>query len=231
MHEVDLLWRLGLALALSSLIGLERELRQKSAGLRTNALVGVGAAAFMLVSAYGFSDVLGQHNVVLDPSRIAAQIVSGIGFIGGGIIFVRHDAVRGLTTAAGVWISAAVGMACGGDLPIIATATAVIYLVVSYGFDFLVEKLPGRQPAELHLVYLEGHGALREAVEQCVQRGFSIAGMSIRKQPDGSEGTPRQVSVELELRGKGSLIGLADGLQEMSGILDVRTVDPTQISY
>ncbi len=93
MQEVDILWRLGLALVLSSAIGIERETRQKSAGLRTYSLVGVRAAAFMLVSAYGFGDVLGGSHVQLDPSRVAAQIVSGIGFIGGGIIFVRRDAV------------------------------------------------------------------------------------------------------------------------------------------
>src|ERR1700682_991513 len=81
-------WRqaaeLGLALVLSALIGLEREIRQKSAGLRTHTLVGVGAALFMLVSKYGFNDVLGRGLVILDPSRVAAGIVAGIGFIGGG---------------------------------------------------------------------------------------------------------------------------------------------------
>jgi putative Mg2+ transporter-C (MgtC) family protein len=81
-----------LAFVLSAAIGLEREIRQKSAGLRTHTLVGFGAALIMLVSKYGFTDVLGAHTV-LDPSRVAAQIVSGIGFIGGGLIFVRRDAV------------------------------------------------------------------------------------------------------------------------------------------
>lgn len=100
---------LGLAFVLSSLIGLEREWRQKSAGLRTNALVGTGAALFLLVSKYGFGDIVIGKLIVLDPSRVAAQIVSGIGFIGGGLIFVRGDAVRGLTTAAVVWVTAAVG--------------------------------------------------------------------------------------------------------------------------
>src|SRR4051794_21057908 len=98
---------LALAFVLSALIGLEREWRQKSAGLRTHTLVGVGSALFLLVSKYGFYEVPGS-NVVLDPSRVAAQIVSGIGFIGGGLIFVRGDIVRGLTTAAIVWMTAAV---------------------------------------------------------------------------------------------------------------------------
>ena len=100
--EWELLWRLGLALGLSTTIGLERELRQKSAGLRTYTLVGLGSALFLLVSGYGFFDTLAEDQIVLDPSRVAAQIVSGIGSIGGGLIFVRRDSVRGLTTAAGV---------------------------------------------------------------------------------------------------------------------------------
>ena len=106
-------WRqageLGLAFGLSAVIGLEREIRQKNAGLRTHILVGVGAALFMLVSKYGFTDVQARGLVVVDPSRVAAQIVSGVGFLGAGLIFVRRDAVRGLTTAAGIWVTAAVG--------------------------------------------------------------------------------------------------------------------------
>ncbi|MGH8205871.1 MAG: MgtC/SapB family protein, partial [Steroidobacteraceae bacterium] len=96
---------LGLAFLLSALIGIEREIRHKSAGLRTYTVVGFAAALIMLVSKYGFGDVLINNRVVLDPSRIAAQIVSGIGFIGGGLIFVRRDSVRGLTTAAIVWLT------------------------------------------------------------------------------------------------------------------------------
>src|SRR5205823_8081234 len=117
---------LALALLLSSLIGLERESRQKSAGLRTHTLVGVGSALFMEVSIHGFGALLGHDGVALDPSRVAAQVVSGIGFIGGGLIFVKKDAVRGLTTAATIWLTCAIGMACGGGLPLLAIgATAV----------------------------------------------------------------------------------------------------------
>src|SRR6202789_579181 len=90
-------WRqaaeLGLALVLSAAIGLEREIRQKHAGLRTHTLVGVGAALFMLISKYGFTDVLQPGVVVLDPSRVAAQIVTGVGFLRAGLIFVRRDSV------------------------------------------------------------------------------------------------------------------------------------------
>src|ERR1700733_10145848 len=120
--EWELAWHLLLALALSSAIGLERELRQKAAGLRTYTLVGLGSALFMLISKYGFFDVLEPKTAVLAPSRVAPQIVTGIGFIGAGLIFVRRDSVRGLTTAAGVWLTAAIGAACGASLWLLALA-------------------------------------------------------------------------------------------------------------
>ena len=133
---------LGVAFALSSAIGLERELRQKSAGLRTYTLVGVASALIMLISKYGFTDVIVAGRVVLDPSRVVAQVVSGIGFIGGGLIFVRRDAVRGLTTAAAVWLTAAVGMAAGAGLAILALAVTGVHFIVAYGYTPLARRLP-----------------------------------------------------------------------------------------
>jgi putative Mg2+ transporter-C (MgtC) family protein len=137
------LGELTLALVLSALIGLERELRQKSAGLRTHTQVGIASALFMIISKYGFASVLGEH-VTLDPSRVAAQIVSGIGFIGGGIIFVQGGSVRGLTTAATLWLTAGVGMACGGGLPLLALEATVANFVVTLLFPQLVHRLPRR---------------------------------------------------------------------------------------
>jgi putative Mg2+ transporter-C (MgtC) family protein len=134
---------LGLAFLLSAAIGLERELRHKSAGLRTYTVVGTTAALFLLVSKYGFTDCLIEGRVVLDPSRVAAQIVSGIGFIGAGLIFVDQDRVKGLTTAATVWLVTAVGMACGAGLPWLALATTCAYFVVALVFPLVMHLLPG----------------------------------------------------------------------------------------
>ncbi len=235
MHELDIIWRLGLALVLSSAIGIEREVRQKTAGVGTYSLVGLGAALFMLVSTYGFADVLNQRHTVLDPSRVAAQIVSGIGFIGGGIIFVRRDTVRGLTTAAGVWVTAAVGMACGGDLPLVALTTTILYYVVAFLYPPLVSRLPQSRdaPSELELVYVDGQGILREALAQCAQRGFSISDLAIKH--NGSvrrNGHARpEVTVTLELRGRGSLADLASELHEIQGVVDVSAGDVEETGY
>ena len=234
MNELDILWRLGLALVLSSAIGLEREIGQKAAGLRTYSLVGVGSAVFMLVSIYGFTDAIAHTHNVLDPSRVAAQIVSGIGFIGGGIIFVRRDTVRGLTTAAGVWVTAGVGMACGGNLPLVATATTVIYLVVAYGYPYVVRTLPRSRfaPSELRVVYLDGRGILREALSECARRGFSISDLEIKHEGNGTRnGDPRHVTVDLEVRGQGSIAARASELNELDGVVSVYAGDANELSY
>ena len=119
------------AFGLTALIGLEREIQGKSAGLRTQTIVGTAAALILLVSKYGFTDVLQDGLVVVDPSRVAAQIVSGIGFLGAGIIIFRRGSVHGLTTAAAVWESAAIGMAAGSGLLLLAvTVTAMHFLII-----------------------------------------------------------------------------------------------------
>ncbi|MEV7013830.1 MgtC/SapB family protein [Streptosporangium sp. NPDC051022] len=231
---------LALALVLSALIGLEREARNKSAGLRTHTLVGLGAALFMLVSKYGFSDVIGTH-VSLDPSRVAAQIVSGIGFIGGGLIFVRRDAVRGLTTAAVVWVTAAVGMACGGGLPVLAVAVTACHFLTVYGINALGRKLPlsRHTPARLRVVYRDGTGALRRILVECTQRGFVVAEVSVERgtpeetgpgrdrddRRDRRDLEPRRpertVAVTLVVEGKGSIPDLTAALGEMTDIVGV----------
>lgn len=131
---------LAAAAALSAIIGFEREWRSKSAGLRTHAIVGVASALFVEVSKFGFGDVIGD-GVQLDPSRVAAQIVTGVGFLGAGLIFVRRDAVRGLTTAAAIWLSAAVGAACGAGLLVLAATVTGLHLAMVFGFSALEHAL------------------------------------------------------------------------------------------
>ncbi len=208
---------LALALGLSAVIGLEREIRQKSAGLRTHTLVGFAAALIMLVSKYGFADVLGGH-VTLDPSRIAAQIVSGIGFIGGGLIFVRRDAVRGLTTAAVIWLTAAVGMAAGAGLWLLAIATTAGHLLVVLGFGPLAARLPRSRWAasRIRLEYRDRQGVLRHALAACTARGFTVTELSV-EQPDGDHES-RNVAVWLTVQGTASVNELTATLADLDGV-------------
>jgi putative Mg2+ transporter-C (MgtC) family protein len=219
---------LGLAFMLSSLIGVEREWRQKSAGLRTHALVGTGAALFVIVSKYGFTDVLGTH-VILDPSRVAAQVVSGIGFIGGGLIFVRGDAVRGLTTAAIVWMTAAIGMACGAGLALIAIAVTAGHFVVVFLFPRLAAALPRSRyiSFRVQVVYEDGRGILRQVLSQSTAPGFAISRVDTRHLGREIEGRPA-VSVTLEVQGQPSIRQLTVDLNELDGVLEVITLDLAQ---
>ena len=229
---------LGLAFALSALIGVEREIRAKSAGLRTHTLVGVAAALIMIVSKYGFGDVLSER-IVLDPSRVAAQIVTGIGFIGGGLIFVRRDSVRGLTTAAIVWLTTAVGMACGAGLPVLALFVTALHFMVIFAFPYIVERLPKSRwtPSPLQVSYEDGKGILREVLVVCTQQDFAVSRVRVERQSsvdpsnanEGGSATPasqkRVVTVALEVQGTRSVAKLASRLAEISGVVSVNAGD------
>lgn len=128
--------RLFLASLFGALIGLERERKHWAAGLRTHMMVCVGSCLIMMVSAFGFSDILGTDHVALDPSRIAAQVVSGIGFIGAGtILLLKQGTIRGLTTASGLWTVAAIGLATGGGMYFAAVAATVIALMILWALQ------------------------------------------------------------------------------------------------
>jgi putative Mg2+ transporter-C (MgtC) family protein len=144
MSDSEILIRLLTAAALGSLIGFERERLLWAAGIRTHMLVCVGSSLIMIVSQYGFAHILTQQNIVLDPSRIAAQVVSGIGFLGAGAILARGEIVKGLTTAASIWTVAAIGLAVGGGLYFAAGASTVIILIILAGIKPLEEAYRSR---------------------------------------------------------------------------------------
>jgi putative Mg2+ transporter-C (MgtC) family protein len=235
-------WRqageLGLALLLSAVIGLEREIRQKNAGLRTHTLVGVGAALFMLISKYGFTDVLETGRVILDPSRVAAQIVTGVGFLGARIIFVRRDSVRGLTTAAAIWLTAAVGAASGAGLWVLAVLTTGIYFVVALVFPAATRRLPRSSTAisALRVRYPDGRGILRQVLQATTALGFAIDDVSTEtvaaRSPAGrsSPAGPATVEVALHVHGRQSVNELAAALSELDDVdvvlaSDVHAID------
>ncbi len=129
MGQWEMIFRLVLSGILGSLIGFERRSRSKQAGLRTHFVVAVGSALIMLVSKYGFGDLAGMPSVSLDPSRVAAQVVSGIGFLGAGTIIVEHQFVRGLTTAAGLWATAGIGIAIGAGMYIPGVGATMLIVI------------------------------------------------------------------------------------------------------
>jgi putative Mg2+ transporter-C (MgtC) family protein len=220
---------LGLALVLSAAIGLEREVRQKSAGLRTHTLVGFAAALIMLVSKFGFADVIGP-GVTLDPSRVAAQIVSGIGFLGAGLIFIRRDAVRGLTTAAVIWMTAAVGMAAGSGLWLLAIVVTAGHFLVVYGLTAVAARLPRSRyaPSRLRLTYVDGQGVLRQVLAATTGRDFAVAELAV-DQHDTRDAhavdRQRTIGLWLTVTGRGRVTDLTATLAEIPGVLEIAADD------
>lgn len=170
-----------LAFVLCSLIGLERQFQHKSAGIRTHALVGLGSCVFTLISVHGFVG-LAEYQVTRDPSRISAQIVSGIGFLGAGVIFVNRDVVRGLTTAASIWLAAAIGMSCGaGLLPLAIFATALHFVAI-----FIVGPIGRLLPrsgdrSTLLITYEDGKGVLRDILGHATSLGCEASLLNTRQ--------------------------------------------------
>lgn len=214
------------AFGLTALIGLEREIQGKSAGLRTQTIVGTAAALILLVSKYGFQDVLQTDLVVVDPSRVAAQIVSGIGFLGAGIIIFRRGSVHGLTTAAAVWESAAIGMAAGSGLLLLACTVTAMHFLIVVGFMPLAERLSARLSGavRLHVTYEDGRGVLRALLEACARRNWQLAELAADPPGEPLGAPPGHVGVLMLLTG--SDIQRAPALlAEIDGVSGIRQID------
>ena len=140
---MEFIFRVFVAALLGGMIGFEREYRAKEAGLRTHFLVAMGSALFMIVSQYGFDAVL-STSITLDPSRVAAQVVSGIGFIGAGTIIFQKHVIKGLTTAAGLWVTSAIGLACGSGLYLLSVASTLLVLLCLETIFFILMRIGSR---------------------------------------------------------------------------------------
>ncbi len=218
---LDIAARLAVAAALTGVIGLERELRERAAGLRTHMLVGVGSALFTIVSAYGWTDFVfsREGGTILDPTRVAAQIVTGIGFLGAGAIIRQGISVRGLTTAAGLWVVAAIGMAAGaGFYSAALIATGIV--MVGLGPFRWVEAGPlmrrlrrGGRVLEIDLRPGQAVGPVLDALEE---RRARVTRIEL-----GDEEDRRQLRLELDLP-----IGSASSevVEEVSRLDDVLAV-------
>lgn len=224
LYTPTTLVEVGLLLAtfvLCSLIGAERQVRQKVAGYRTHVLVGLGSCTFTLISAYGFVYALAPGAAV-DPSRIAAQIVSGIGFLGAGVIFKGRNVVRGLTTAASIWVSAAVGMACGAGMLSLAVSLTAFHLITLYVVSPAVRKIPTPDSTRvLHVGYADNQGVLRQVLELATNMGFSSSIVSTKK--SGTEQKPI-VLMNIRFHGHLPLRELVPSLLEVPGVKTVTVV-------
>ena len=219
----EIIARLVLAATLSGLIGVERERLLWAAGLRTHMLVGVGACLIVIVSAFGFSDVLGAHNVVLDPSRIAAQVVSGIGFLGAGTILLRGEVIKGLTTAASLWAVAAIGLAVGSGLYVAGIATTVILLAILAGLKPLQERYHDRlRIRPLRVLAQPGTVSFNTVQEIAGQRASRIRQFVVQPAADA---THDEILISFVRLSQQSVAEIAEALRTRSGVSSVENVE------
>ena len=188
--------RLLAAMAMGGLIGLERELRAKDAGLRTHFLVALGSALFTLVSQYGFGADL------KDSSRVAAQVVSGIGFLGAGTIIFQKNVVHGLTTAAGLWVTAAIGLSCGTGMFAVAGATTVLVLL---GLEVVDALHPHRSHTIISLSFSSTDKQMLPLMQKRLREaGFELKSYEMREK-HSSHGCSYDVVMELQARRGGHI--------------------------
>jgi putative Mg2+ transporter-C (MgtC) family protein len=221
LSSLDVLFRLGLAGVLGGAIGLERELREREAGLRTHLLVSVGAALFTLVSAYAWSDwtFSTREGLTFDPTRIAAQIVTGVGFLGAGAIIRQGLSVRGLTTAASLWLVAAIGMAAGAgwwQAATIATVGALLTLwpLRDIAHRFMLAVRPeDEQRLVVELGETQGAAPILAALEDI---GGRVSQFQLSTTRDGRE---LVLTVEFdEQRAASTVAGTLAKLDEVRGV-------------
>lgn len=185
LFQGEFLLRLITAGICGAFIGYERKNRLKEAGVRTHLLVALGAALMMIISKYGFSDVVNQNGITLDPSRVAAQIVSGIGFLGAGMIFIRKQAVSGLTTAAGIWATAGVGMAIGAKLYFLGIASTVIIILAQIFLHRNFKWLHLPVGEQINIVFNDDHDAISYVQKVFYEKHIEIITIKAERNDDG----------------------------------------------
>jgi putative Mg2+ transporter-C (MgtC) family protein len=217
------LLRLGLAALLAGAIGIERELREQEAGLRTHMLVCVGSTMFMLVGVYGWSELrLGTDiGVVVDPSRVASYVVSGIGFLGAGAIIKHGINVRGLTTAASLWVVAAIGVGVGAGMYAFSVATTALVILALWPLSQVKKALAGKAEESRRLsVALAPATSVAAALATIEEAGYALESVEV-----GEEEEARRLDVVIKTSADATLGELLDGLGALEGVRSAQVAE------
>jgi putative Mg2+ transporter-C (MgtC) family protein len=222
LNWYEALLRLALAAALGGLIGVERELRERQAGLRTHLLVALGSALFTIVGAYGFHEFLNSGASVVDPTRIAAQIVTGIGFLGAGAIIRQGLSVRGLTTAATLWVVAAVGMAAGAGYYSVALITTGLVLLALYPLRIIAYRMLIRfRPEDGRLlVEIPAGQPPGQLIDELERIGARIESLVVSQ-----EGDRRRLELDVALPRDTRAAGVVARIADLEDVAEVRWTD------
>lgn len=201
--------RLITAMLLGGIIGIEREYRAKDAGFRTHFLVAMGSALFTIISQYGFAEAL------KDSSRVAAQVVSGIGFLGAGIIIFQKNMVRGLTTAAGLWVTAAIGMACGTGMHLVAAITMVLVIL---GLEVLNYMLPQMGTTIVQLSFIApSKERARSVLQGLKEESLEVCSYHLEYVPNGKTDA-YSIVMEIKMKRGGHIERLIENMQDFDGV-------------
>lgn len=219
----EVLIRLGVSAVLGCSIGIERERLNWVAGMRTHMLVCVGSTLIMMVSMYGFGEVLSNKDVVLDPSRVAAQVVSGIGFLGAGTIFFwKKEIVRGLTTAAALWAVAGIGLSIGGGMYVAGIATTVLVLIILAAMKPIERMIFKNEELLRHNLVIniyQGKMSLHQLYEELEKEEVKILEITTTKVEDEKTKTPL---MEVFIMGEGmKLLHFADKIKDHEAVKSV----------
>jgi putative Mg2+ transporter-C (MgtC) family protein len=221
--------RLLAAAGLGLIIGLERESVDRGAGMRTHALVSTASALFTLISAYGFEDIVtANRTVAIDPTRIAAQVVTGIGFLGAGLIILRKNTVYGLTSAASVWAVAAIGMAAGAGMYLPAAIGTILSLVILAGLKPLEQRFFPHKHFEPFVIRVAQQEVKLATIETSV-REQHLELRRLKLQP-GDQADENLITLELEGGRDTSVVQLAEHLRGLSGVREVTYSTQEQIT-
>ncbi len=189
-YQLDMVFRMLLAGLCGIAIGFERNNRAKEAGMRTHCIVACASALMMIISKYGFGDLLDNtiyaaSEVKLDPSRMAQGIVTGVGFLGAGIIYIQRGAIRGLTTAAGVWATSGIGMAIGAGLYFIGITATLIILLIQLGLHLNNRFMAHHKAKTLKIMGVDVENFQITTAQKLAEMGISVTDISISKNAEG----------------------------------------------
>lgn len=215
--------RLGLALLLGGLIGLEREQNNHPAGFRTHILVCLGASLIMLLSMYGFGHFANEPNVRLDPARLAAQVITGIGFLGAGTIMSNGSSISGLTTAASLWVVAAIGLATGAGFYYSAIITTLFVLIILWVLNKAEKKwMRGKRPRSVSIEMLDRPGNVSSVMSVMMGKGAEIRKLAVvLLETSDTKAKTVRITFTARLAKPELLIGAAEELRALGGVSNI----------
>jgi putative Mg2+ transporter-C (MgtC) family protein len=224
INELQIALRLMLAVLLGGMIGFEREQSSHAAGLRTHMMVCLGSCLLMLLSIYGFSAFVDEVNVRVDPARLAAAVITGVGFLGAGTILHTGKGITGLTTAASVWVVSAIGLGVGAGFYFASSVATAMVLFVLWAMNKLERKyIRGKRERAIVVITEDRPKVLGRLQEVLDARGINVRKMSVREEEALSESGHLEVRLQIGAQNQQTVAQLLDVLRFVEGVLEVST--------